>query len=138
MKNLFKILIACIVPTFIFSCLNTSEEELFSLEIEGEVSFQNDVIPVFEQQCFRCHRGPDNSAPVDINFVNQNGGGFVYADYQTILEASLDSLNGIPFILGNIEREDPDFLPMPFSEPKIPADQIEIIRRWFIEGRQNN
>jgi len=138
MKNLFKILIACIVPIFIYSCLSTSEEELFPLEIEGEVSFQNNVLPIFEQHCFRCHRGTDIPGVVNMDVVDQMAMGIVYFDFETISTKTLDSLNGVPFILGNIKREDPAFAPMPFQEPQIPLDQIEIIERWILEGRQNN
>jgi hypothetical protein len=84
-----------------------------------EVSYQTDIRPILVNNCYECHA--------------QSGSSAIKLD-------SYDNL--IPYIengsfLGAIKHEN-GFLPMPDGGAQLPAQQIEIIKKWIEAGYPDN
>jgi len=92
-----------------------------------QVSFSSDVLPIFEQRCFRCHGGED---------VNN---GFSVESYETVMQGSW---NGIVIEPGNTENSYLFNLvsagDMPKRGPRLLPAEIEAIRAWIEAGAPNN
>jgi hypothetical protein len=88
------------------------------------VSFAQDILPIFQQNCLGCHGGIAN---------------MWLTDYDRVI---LPSHNGATIYPG-----DPDSSPlyryvrdglMPANADPLPRAQIELIRQWILEGAVNN
>ncbi len=93
----------------------------------GDVSFVNDVLPIFQASCVKCHGGEQLKEGLDLT------------TYDGIIAGSL---NGAVMTPGNaddsyivhqmLEGE------MPKRAPRLADDQIQIIVDWINEGAINN
>ncbi len=91
------------------------------------ISFANDVVPIFEQSCIKCHGVESRKEGLDM------------LTYENILAGSR---NGPVLIPGNsadsllvqlvVEGE------MPNRGPKLSSEQIRIISDWVDQGALNN
>jgi mono/diheme cytochrome c family protein len=91
---------------------------------EGEVSFEKEVRPIFEQNCFSCHKG--SNAKSDLSLETQ----------ESVLEGG--TLSG-PAVIARKSAESPlvQYLRgiktprMPFGGPPLPEGQIALIEKWI-------
>lgn len=99
----------------------------------AEVSYQNDVAPIFERSCVSCHGGVGSDGEIVIEL------GYDMTTYEGLMAGS--DYGAV------IEPGDPDgslFLDMivngdmPEDDDPLPADEIELIRAWIAEGARNN
>ena len=101
------------------------------LSAEEPVRYGRDVLPILSANCFSCH-GPDESA-------RQAG---LRLDLEA--EAKAKRPRGIPIvpehpeqslILARLTSTNPKVvMPPPAAHKKVTPDQIEILRRWIVEG----
>jgi hypothetical protein len=109
------------------SCTNDIRK---SKIITGPVSFQNDIIPIFNQQCniSGCHDGVTNPPQTDLTPAN------AYTDL--FAKNQIDTLNPSQSNL-YIRMTTTVPLPMP-PGGLLPASQTNLILNWITEGAKNN
>ncbi|HEX9924038.1 MAG TPA: c-type cytochrome domain-containing protein [Anaerolineae bacterium] len=99
----------------------------------ANVSFQNHVLPIFEERCTQCHGGerPEGGQRIEE--------GLILLSYDDILNGSW---NGSVIEPGNVEDsyliEQIVTGRMPKEGERVPPDQIEIIEAWVAAGAPNN
>ncbi len=97
MKKLNKLFFVFVLISFLFSCEKvTLEPESF--DFNQPVSFQDDVVPIFEEKCVACHNGsrePDLRTDdayqtlIEDNYINMSDPEM--SEIYTILLGSHDS-----------------------------------------------
>jgi hypothetical protein len=99
----------------------------------ANVSFKNNVLPIFEARCSKCHGGerPEGGQRIEE--------GLILLNYDDILKGSW---NGPVIEPGNIEDsyliEQIVTGRMPKEGERVPPAQIEIIKAWVAAGAPNN
>ena len=123
----FKIITLLIVGFFFFTACEDNKEEVpdpQEQEQEQEqikdVSFANDVKPIFDANCVGCH---GNSSSF---------GGYNFESFSNLSNHVSDAA-----LLGAIKHES-GFSPMPQGGSKLSNTNIEKIEVWINEGAQNN
>jgi hypothetical protein len=93
----------------------------------GTVSFSQDVMPILERTCTRCHGGSRREEGLDMR------------TYAAVLQGSQ---NGPVIIPGDAEAS---FLitqivtgEMPRRAPRLPAEQVQILIDWVNQGALDN
>lgn len=97
-------------------------------EIDQTVDFTNDVFPILQQHCFRCHseEDPDSGLRLDR--------------YDELLNHVSPRDAGSSPLIALLESTDPDKrMPPPERTPNgtmvpVSAEQLKILRRWIDEG----
>jgi len=100
----------------------TSDE--ISLPPVANVSFANDIQPIFNTSCTSCHNGsqvPNLIAGVSYNVIN-NG---TYIVANNLIASSL-----YQSLIGNENL-------MPIGNP-LPATKINLVKSWIEQGAKNN
>lgn len=122
MVNLLQLLTIVVLVNLASGCAYNVEEELYpSDECKTvNVAYRADVLPILENNCYRCHDAANNQ------------GGITIEGYDN-LKAFVDS----GALLGAIRR-DPGFSPMPQDGPKLPDCEIGKIVAWVNDGAPNN
>lgn len=87
------------------------------------VSFHKQLRPILARQCLGCHQGATRQADLSLASVKdiQTGGR---------KGSALPLL--IPYLTGETKPQ------MPFGGKPLPADQIELFRRWIAEGAKDD
>ncbi len=118
-----KKLIFLVIIFFFSFCTYNNEEELYPNEIcdTSDISYINDVKPIFEQNCYTCH---SNSVEYYGNLSFEN-----FEHIQRVVD------NGK--LLRNIKHE-PDGTPMPDGGGKLSDCNINKIEAWVNRGIPNN
>ena len=103
------------------------ETSSVATDTHREVSFANEVMPILEQHCWECHS--EESAELGLKLDTYEGV-MAGSDYGTIVEVGdADASLLVDMIASGDMPEDGD--PMP-------ADELEVIKTWIVEGAQNN
>ena len=104
------------------SCYYDVEENLYPKSecVTTDLSFEADIMPILERNCYSCHSAAANTANVTLEGHGQL--------LQHISNGRL---------LGAI-RHDPGFTPMPQGAPKLIACDIDKIEQWVSDGAPNN
>lgn len=91
------------------------------------VSFANDILPIFESRCIKCHGGEQTKEGLDMK------------TYESLMAGSQ---NGPVITPGSA---DDSYLAqqilegkMPKRGPKLPPDEIQLVIDWINQGAQNN
>ena len=129
MKNLnktaLKLITLGLFPLFLSACGSDSE-----------VSFSQDVRPILDKNCIRCHQAGG---------LGEVASGFNMSTYDSLIKGAKFGPMIIP---GDVEgsnmlvlmegRADPS-ISMPHDQQKpIPAEEIKTIRLWIEQGAKNN
>ena len=130
MKNFIKILIVIAMGLFLNSCYYDSFPQDIDNgggEVPDDISYANDIMPLWEGQCVACHNG---NTPPDLRPQNSYNSllndGFVEAGKS--LESSL--------YLSLIHA--PGVSPMPTPSSKWPAAKSDLVKGWIDQGAKNN
>jgi len=102
-------------------------------EVTHEVSYQNDVVPILQQHCIRCHGGTNEAGEVVVELgynMTTYEGLMAGSDYGTVIEPG--DPDGSLFIEMIVNGD------MPEEGDPVPPEQIEVLRTWIAEGAQNN
>lgn len=95
--------------------------------VAGGVSFQNDVLPILERSCVRCHGGMRREEGLDLR---------AYAGLMA------GSVNGPVVIAGNADGS--QFITlvmdgeMPRRAPRLADEQVQILIDWVNQGALDN
>lgn len=115
-KNLFMLLLS---TCFFMACSNDNPETLMdNPPIEGVVTYKQNVKPIMDNNCIRCHGAtPTNGAPMSL---------VTYAQVKNAIE-SRGLINRISLNNGNS-------LLMPQGGPRLPQATIDIVVQWKNDG----
>ena len=125
MKNLFKILILISMGLFLNSCYyDAFPEDLEPIDPEEEVSYQNDIMPLWVQ-CVGCHNGNEPPDLRDENSYNSLLNGYVVPNdaEASVLYKSLLGTDGVSLMPPGSK----------WSESK-----ISLVKVWIDQGAKNN
>jgi len=93
----------------------------------GGVSFQSDILPIFDRSCTRCHGGNRTEAELDLRS---------YASLMT------GSENGPVIVAGDDEASELITQvvtgEMPRRAPKLAAEQLQLLVDWVNQGALDN
>jgi len=100
-----------------------------------EISFKKDIFPIFEKRCLSCHKAGG---------MGYEKSGFSVESYAAILKGTRhgrvvdpgSSINSTLFRLVDHQVEPQIF--MPFEAPKLPEEEIKVIREWIDHGAKDN
>jgi hypothetical protein len=98
-------------------------------------SFSKDVMPIFRANCLQCHQpggaGYEKSG-VDLRTYDGVMKGTKFGAVISPKEPEFSSL--MRLLDGQAARE----IQMPHNMKRLPQEQRAVIRRWILEGAQNN
>lgn len=125
MKKIFQFLLMIGMSMMTFSCYYDELEDQTDLPLPQNISFQEQVQPIFNQNCIACHNGnlePDLSS--GNSFTALLGGGFVIPS---------DSGNSILYnsLIGQGVSQMP-------PGGAISQTNINIVKQWINEGALDN
>jgi hypothetical protein len=93
----------------------------------GGVSFANDVLPIFEQRCVKCHGGEKTEEGLVLtNYADTLAGGW----NGTVIEPGNVAET---YLIEQIESGE-----MPKNEPRLLPSEIRIITEWVAAGAPDN
>jgi len=119
-------IVALIVALICISCYNDSEERLYPQDITcnaENVSYQNDVLPILQTSCYRCHDKSNYKSLANSNLLEGYEELFKYAESGNLL---------------HVIKHDAGFPAMPRNANKLSPCQINTIEVWVKEGILNN
>lgn len=96
-------------------------------ETHAEVSFSEQIAPIFEARCTECHSAENPELGLNLSSYE---GAMAGSDYGTVIEP------GDPdgsLILDMIASGD-----MPEEGDPVLPEELELLRTWIAEGAQNN
>ena len=122
MRKLLFLLVLTVCAVFIQACVYDNEEELF---LEGgcnsnDQSYNEDILPLIQANCYRCHDAARNFGGVNLEGHDQ---------LQKFAESG-DLLGAI--------RHDSGYSPMPKDAARLDDCIIERIEAWVNDGAPNN
>jgi uncharacterized membrane protein len=102
-----------------------------------QVSYQNDVVPILESRCIKCHASPDG--------VGYRATGLEMSTYESLMQGTA---YGQVIVAGDSRRSMLNMLVegragkqqrMPHDEKNaLEPEQIETLQRWVNQGALNN
>jgi len=121
----------------LFLCITVVHILLISACATQQVSYQDDVVPILESRCIKCHTSPDG--------IGYKATGLKMDSYESLMQGTFygpviiagDSRRSIFNMLvegraGNLQR-------MPHNEDNaLSSEQIEILRNWVNAGAVKN
>jgi len=129
MKNLIKIIMLISIGLFLNSCYYDSfpqyTDEIDPPDIPDVVSYENDIMPLWEGECVGCHQG---GVPPDLrpdNSYNSLLNGFVEKG---------DSENSILYI-SLVHGAGAKPMPIDYKWPK---SQTDLVKAWIDQGAKDN
>ena len=93
-----------------------------------QIEFKRDIAPILERHCWDCHNAESHEGELRLDTLGgmlEGGGSGIAAIIPGKPEQS--------YLIDVISHLDPD-LKMPPEQEKIPASEIELLRRWIKEG----
>ena len=96
----------------------------------ASIGFKNDVLPLFERHCFKCHRGKDAEAGLDLTTYAGilEGGDYAGA---CVIPGEPDQSPIVMHIRGIYEPK------MPKDAPELTEDELHTIRMWIASGAKD-
>lgn len=147
MKKKLKIsaLITTLITVFIFVNLAGCNEDN-PVNPSGTVSFQRDILPIYEANCNfpGCHNQTDKQAGIDLTswnalMINGSAFGSEIIPYNSKWSHLMQHINRVDT---NISAFSEPVMPkelMPYSNGQpLTRDKIELIQRWINEGAKND
>ena len=121
MKKLFKIVLVSSLALFCFSCYYNEfpEEEDIIIDPEEEISFANDILPIFaDNNCTECHNG----GSVNPDLRPDNAFSSLVPNYVTAFDSASS-------VLYNILDE---------GHRNLSNDELALIEGWIDRGAEDN
>ncbi|NNF28180.1 MAG: hypothetical protein HKN73_13230 [Gemmatimonadetes bacterium] len=100
---------------------------------QSQVSFANDVLPIFNNRCVDCHGGTDENGEQRLESLldlRSYEGVMAGSEFGTVIEAGDAEAS---YLLEMIVEGD-----MPEEGDPVPEAEIETIRSWITAGAENN
>jgi len=111
---------------FLTSCekdVPEDESNLVCNEMIESPSYYDDIVPILEQNCFRCHSNENNSEFAEGNDLD---------GYSDVFPLAKDGT------LAGAVRQSEGFVPMPLNDDRIALCDILKIEMWVAEGAMEN
>lgn len=116
------LILAIVFLSFLSSCKYDNEETLYGDVCDtSQVTYTNDILPVFQQKCYSCHHD-----------VLPLYGNLDLADFDHIKRV-VDNGRLLKYI-----KHEPDGIPMPKGGAKLPDCTILKIENWINQGIPKN
>ena len=99
------------------------------------VSYKEDVLPIFEKRCARCHGGKDEEGEVVAEVS------LILINYERLMMGSEFGpvvTAGDPVDSWLLEMITEGDMPPEGEGDKVPEEEIAVIRQWIAEGAKNN
>ncbi len=84
------------------------------------VSYSLQIVPILQENCYACHKGPGASSGIDFS----NYGAF-------------KGWAGSGYVIGDLTAA-PGFTPMPYGLPSLSSCEINTILAWIHQGTPDN
>jgi len=127
MKNLYKLIVLSGMALFLGSCYYDTypEEEEIPIPPEQEISYSEDIQPLWDRDCARCHpsQAPPNLQPGASYDSLLNGYVEPGNSEDSVLYQSLLGINGVSL--------------MPTSG-RWNINDINLVKKWIDDGAENN
>src|SRR6266404_4889031 len=95
------------------------------------VDFSRDILPIFSDNCFKCH-GPDEKSRKGKLRLDTKEGAFRVKDGQSVIVPGKGA--GSELFRRITTTNQDDLMPPSESNHKLTAKQIELIKRWIDQG----
>lgn len=89
-----------------------------------EVDFHTEVVPVLMKNCYECHGGDEAKGGFSINTLA------LWMDKKAAKPGDADA----SYVIELVEEKDLDFAMPPKDKPRVPAEEIAILRDWIDQG----
>src|SRR2546427_1622436 len=100
---------------------------------KGEADFSRDVLPIFSDNCFKCH-GPDEKARKAKLRLDTKEGAFRVKDGKTVIVPGKSASSEL---IRRITNSDPDeVMPPPKSNRKLRGAQNDLLKRRINQAAQ--
>ncbi len=99
------------------------------------VSYKEDVLPIFQKRCAKCHGGKDEEGEVVAEVS------LIVIDYERLMMGSEFGpvvTAGDPEDSWLLEMIGEGDMPPEGEGDKVPEEEIAVIRQWIVEGAKNN
>ena len=99
------------------------------------VSYKEDVLPIFQKRCAKCHGGKDEEGEVVAEVS------LIVIDYERLMMGSEFGpvvTAGDPEDSWLLEMITEGDMPPEGEGDKVPEEEIAVIRQWIVEGAKNN
>lgn len=117
---IFFLILGASLLVLLTSCTKDNKEDVFGICEPENISFSDDIIPIFETKCTSCHGGADPKGGIDLK---------VYSEVKDLV----DDGKLMPSITKQGE------FPMPPSAGNSLSEcHIETIKTWINEGIKDN
>ncbi len=129
MKNLIKIIIFVSIGLFLNSCYYDSfpqyPDEIDPPEVPEDISYKDQIMPLWEGECVACHRG---NTPPDLRPENS---------YNSLLNGFVDPGDSENSILYISLIHGAGVSPMPTTD-RWPVEKTSLVKGWIDQGAKNN
>jgi hypothetical protein len=129
MKKNNQILFSTFFITIIFvtsSCRYHNKEDLFPIPISTcdttQVTYSGTIIPILNDNCYRCHG----------TTTNTGSGGIILQDYNVLKGFAADGK-----FYGDAAHL-PGYIPMPYDGGKLSDCDLQKVKKWVDNGYPNN
>src|SRR3954463_13840418 len=97
---------------------------------EDPVSFQKQIRPIFAKQCAGCHQPASKQSDLSLTSYDefQKGG----RKGAAFIPGKPDDSVVVGYLTGKTSP------PMPFGGKPLAAEQIDLVKRWILEGAKND
>ncbi|MDE2655268.1 MAG: hypothetical protein F4087_09335 [Gemmatimonadetes bacterium] len=106
-----------------------------STSLADTVSYKEDVLPIFQKRCARCHGAKDEEGEVvaEVSLIVINYERLMLgSEFGPVITAG-DAEDS--WLLEMITEGD---MPPEGEGDKVPEEEIAVIRQWIVEGAKNN
>ena len=125
-------LAAIIASSCLSACSYTnSADTITPCNLPLTVSYQANVLPILQQQCYRCHSA-DKYKVLTSSTLNMED--FASLKYYA---TPANGRNNVSYLVGNI-RHDDGFVKMPYDGGKLSDCEIATIQAWVDAGALSN
>ena len=125
-------LAATVASSCLSACSYTnSADTVTPCNLPLTVSYQANVLPILQQQCYRCHSA-DKYKVLTSNTLNMED--FTSLKYYA---TPANGRNNVSYLVGNI-RHDDGFVKMPYDGGKLSDCEIATIQAWVDAGAPSN
>lgn len=115
-RNRFRVRLAVMSVLFLNPAVTSADE----------VTYSRDVRPILAAKCFNCHGFDAGSRQGDLRL-----------DRREFAEHVLSNEDGSMLLLDRVTSDDPEMrMPPPSSKLSLSEQEIDVIKRWLIQGGQ--
>lgn len=95
-----------------------------SVSAQAEIDFAHDIVPILQTHCAECHGGEEAEGGFSLNTRE------LFLDDETAIPGKAGESYFIELILDT----DPDYQMPPEGNKRVPADEVEKLKKWVNEG----